>query len=237
MKTFFYFLAWNTQVKGKEIYREKTTPYPNLVWHCLTFSSACEFPFSQYTSAIFLKCSGTHLFKRFLPFAANGNKINFSLFLSWRVNVTVPGRTTSAKRIASAFPEHSLQSCRGIKKLWVTFTYFISGKCMLIWGLYLSPKYSHFKDIGVESFHEQGEGSGKNHKDSTSTTFGTVQLNIVQNMMSLNTAELWGWTVQLEGKMVSPICCTARLLHNCKPERLYFGHISPSVTKVQMQSC
>lgn len=143
------------------------------------------------------------------------------------------------QRIASTFPEHSLQSCRGMRRMRVTFTYFISGKCMLIWGLYLFPKYSHFKDIGVESFHKQGKGSGKNHKDSTSTIFGPaqVQLNIAQNTMSINTAELWGWTAQLEGKMVSPVCCTARLPHNSKPEQFYFGHISASVTKVQMQSC
>lgn len=65
------------------------------------------------------------------------------------------------QRIASTFPDHSLQSCRGMRRMRVTFTYFISGKCMLIWGLYLFPKDSHFKDIGVESFHKQGKGSGK----------------------------------------------------------------------------
>lgn len=140
-RTFFYFLSWNVHGRSEETYWEKSIPHANLSWHQLIFSRAYGLSCCQNTDAIFLKYSRMHQLKRFFFFATNGNKINFSLFSSWQVNVTMPGRTTSAKRIASAFPQHSLEKCRGIKRMWMTFVNSISRNCMLIWGQNLACIY------------------------------------------------------------------------------------------------
>lgn len=186
-----------------------------------------------------------HLFKRFYHFSTNGNRINFSLFSSWQVNVTMPGRTTSAKQIASAFPGHSLQNCRGRKRMWVKFFISISKNFILIWGQNLGSIYFQYEVISrrkVLSFsHKQAEeGSEKNPTEgSTRTTFGIVQFQY-KFLQDINMTELWGWDTQA-GRQdgLSGVLCNAnnRIFSQLQTLRKHFGHTSPVAKKVRMQSC
>lgn len=186
-----------------------------------------------------------HLFKRFYPFSTNGNRINFSLFSFWQVHVTVPGRSTSEKQIASAFPKHSLQRYKeDVSQIYYFYQQKHHAHLRAEFRLYLFQVKSHFKEISVKFFsiNRQGREGGKIPKKAAQIL--PLHCTIPVQVSAKHEDYKHKWVLSM-GYSAARQDVPSRALYNAndrifsqlQASREHFGHISPVVTKVLMQSC